>query len=319
MVSATTDIDTVPLHTVLILSDQSTSIAIWEPLFNQRNCIVLCESNISNALQGARLVGPSLMLVDLQLTKTERASLLKELREASRGPIIMLVSANTAQEVFEANMAGADECLITVKGAEAPAHMPHAKRSLGLIYAVNPFGADHQSSEHDPYYEEGVADLNLNRLKLIGLSEPQPGYSLTPEKVRFAYLTEVFYSMLDSAELCQFVFGPAWTLYGPAETVEMIRAVTGWDITVEELMAVGERRLNLFRAFNAREGLDRKADKLPRKFFKQLKGSGPTVGVALTHEEIESALDEYYRMAGWTSNGIPTAETMQRLDIAWAM
>lgn len=214
---------------------------------------------------------------------------------------------------------GAEECLITVKGAEAPAHMPQAKRSLGLIYAVNPFGADHQSSEHDPYYEEGVADLNLNRLKLIGLGEPQPGYSLTPEKVRFAYLTEVFYSMLDSLELCQFVFGPAWTLYGPAETVEMIRAVTGWDITIEELMAVGERRLNLFRTFNAREGLDRKDDKLPKKFFKQLQGDGPTAGIALTHEEIESAIDEYYRIAGWTNNGIPTQQTMERLDIAWAL
>jgi aldehyde:ferredoxin oxidoreductase len=214
---------------------------------------------------------------------------------------------------------GADEFLITVKGAEAPAHMPQAKRSLSLIYAVNPFGADHQSSEHDPYYEEGVADLNLNRLKMIGLGEPQPGYSLTREKVRFAYLTQVFYSLLDSAELCQFVFGPAWTLYGPAETVEMIRAVSGWDITVEELMAVGERRLNLFRIFNAREGLDRKDDKLPKKFFKQLQGAGPTAGIALTHEEIESAIDEYYKLAGWTNNGVPTPETMERLDIAWAL
>ncbi len=213
---------------------------------------------------------------------------------------------------------GADEYLITVKGAEAPAHMPQAKRSLGLIYAVNPFGADHQSSEHDPYYEEGVADLNLNRLKMIGLGEPQPGYSLTPEKVRFAYLTEVFYSMLDSVELCQFVFGPAWTLYGPAETVEMIRAVTGWDITVEELMEVGKRRLNLFRTFNAREGLDRKADKLPKKFFKQLQGSGPTAGIALTHEEVESAIDEYYKLAGWTTDGVPTRETLQKHDIEWA-
>ena len=214
---------------------------------------------------------------------------------------------------------GADEFLITVKGAEAPAHMPQAKRSLSLIYAVNPFGADHQSSEHDPYYEEGVADLNLNRLKMIGLGEPQPGYSLTAEKVRFAYLTQVFYSLLDSAELCQFVFGPAWTLYGPAETVEMIRAVSGWNITVEELMAVGERRLNLFRIFNAREGLGRKDDKLPKKFFKQLQGEGPTAGVALTHEEVESAIDEYYRLAGWTNNGVPTPETMERLDIAWAL
>ena len=214
---------------------------------------------------------------------------------------------------------GAEEYLITVKGSEAPAHMPQAKRSLGLIYAVNPFGADHQSSEHDPYYEEGVADLNLNRLKLIGLSEPQPGYSLTPEKVRFAYLTQVFYSLLDSAELCQFVYGPAWTLYGPAETADMIRAVTGWDVTVEELMTVGERRLNLLRVFNAREGLDRKQDTLPKKFFKTLGGAGPTAGMALTHEEIEVAKDEYYKLAGWTDQGVPTPQTLERLDIAWAM
>jgi aldehyde:ferredoxin oxidoreductase len=213
---------------------------------------------------------------------------------------------------------GADECLITVKGAEAPAHMPHAKRSLALIYAVNPFGADHQSSEHDPYYEEGVAELNLNRLKLLGLGDPQPGYSLTPEKVRFAYLTEAFYSMLDSAELCQFVYGPAWTLYGPAETAEMIRAVTGWDVTVDELVAVGERRLNLFRVFNAREGLNRNADKLPKKFFKQLQGTGPTAGFALTHDEVESALDAYYKLAGWTNDGIPTKDTLKKHDVEWA-
>jgi aldehyde:ferredoxin oxidoreductase len=213
---------------------------------------------------------------------------------------------------------GADECLITVKGAEAPAHMPQAKRSLSVIYAVNPFGADHQSSEHDPYYEEGVADLNLNRLKLMGLSDPQPGYSLTPEKVRFAYLSEVFYSMMDSLELCQFVYGPAWTLYGPAETVEMVRAITGWDITLDELMAVGERRISLFRTFNAREGLGRKDDKLPKKFYKQLAGTGPTAGVALTHAEVDAAIDHYYTLAGLNADGAPTPETLKKHDIEWA-
>ena len=214
---------------------------------------------------------------------------------------------------------GADECLITVKGAEMPAHMPQAKRSLGLIYAVNPFGADHQSSEHDPYYEEGMSDFNLDRLKLMGLSTPQPLYSLSEEKVRFAYETELFYSMMDSAELCQFVYGPTWTLYGPKETVEMMQAVTGWDLTLEELLEVGRRRLNLFRIFNAREGFGRKDDKLPKKFFKALQGKGPTAGIALTHEEIETAIDHYYKMAGWTPDGVPTRETIEALDIAWAM
>ena len=214
---------------------------------------------------------------------------------------------------------GADECLITVKGAEMPAHMPQAKRSLGLIYAVNPFGADHQSSEHDPYYEEGVGDFNLDRLKMIGLGSPQPLHSLSEEKVRFAYETELFYSMMDSAELCQFVFGPTWTLYGPKETAEMFQAVTGWDVTIEELLEVGRRRLNLFRIFNAREGFGRKDDKLPKKFFKSLQGTGPTAGIALTHEEIDTAIDQYYKMAGWTSDGIPTRETIEALDLAWTM
>ena len=142
MVASTTDIDTVPLHTVLILSDQPNTATIWEPLFNQRNCIVLLESNISNALQGARLVGPSLMLVDMQLTKTERTSLLKNLREASRGPIILLISATTAQDIFEANLAGADECLIkpvnpAVLVVKAMAWLGHGERNERIPAAMS--------------------------------------------------------------------------------------------------------------------------------------------------------------------------------------
>ena len=124
--------------------------------------------------------------------------------------------------------------------------------------------------------------------------------------------------MLDSLELCQFVWGPGWTLYGPAETVELVKTVTGWDVTVDELMAVGERRLNLMRAFNAREGFDRKDDKLPKKFFKELKGTGPTAGIALTHTEVESALDGYYKLAEWTNDGKPTKAKLEKLDLAWA-
>jgi aldehyde:ferredoxin oxidoreductase len=213
---------------------------------------------------------------------------------------------------------GADECLITVKGAESPAHMPQAKRSLALIYAVNPFGADHQSSEHDPYYEEGVGEFNVNRLKQIGLSSPQPAYSLNEEKIRFAYETEVFYSFLDSAELCQFVYGPTWTLYDGEDTVRMLNAVTGWDLTLDELMEVGRRRLNLLRTFNAREGFGRKDDRLPKKFFKKLVGTGPTAGFALTHEEVDKAIDIYYKLAGWTVNGVPTRGGLKQLGIEWA-
>ncbi|MCS6910443.1 MAG: aldehyde ferredoxin oxidoreductase C-terminal domain-containing protein, partial [Anaerolineales bacterium] len=211
--------------------------------------------------------------------------------------------------------------LITVKGAEAPAHMPQAKRSLGLIYAVNPFGADHQSSEHDPMIEDGAADLYLSRLKLLGFDATQKQYSLGEDKVRFALKTQHFYSFLDSADLCQFVWGPAWTLYGPQETVDLIRMVTGWqDFTLDELMAIGERRLNMLRVFNAREGIDRKADKLPKKFFKALRGTGPTAGIALSEDEIDSALDKYYELSGWDkASGNPTPATLKRLELDWVL
>jgi aldehyde:ferredoxin oxidoreductase len=209
------------------------------------------------------------------------------------------------------------EYLITCKGNEAPAHMPQTKRSLGLIYAVNPFGADHQSSEHDPMVEDEAADLYMGRLKLLGFDHTLPQYSLGPDKVRFAFKTQQFYSFLDSAPLCQFVWGPAWCLYGPQDAVDLVRAVTGWqDFTLDELLQVGERRINMMRVFNARLGLDRRNDQLPAKFFKPLTGTGPTAGVALSMEEIESAKDEYFRLAGWdVATGNPTPATLERLDI----
>ncbi|MEJ2303501.1 MAG: aldehyde ferredoxin oxidoreductase family protein [Anaerolineales bacterium] len=209
------------------------------------------------------------------------------------------------------------DCLITVKNQEAPAHMPRAKKSLALIYAVNPFGADHQSSEHDPMYEPDAGDLYLSRLAELDLKDPPPLDSLGPEKVRFAAYTHIFYSMLDTLELCQFVWGPAWTLYGPSEIVDFVRAVTGWNVSLFELMKVGERRLNLLRAFNAREGFGRKDDALPKKFFKPLGGAGPTAGTAIDPQELESALDLYYQLLGWTSDGVPTPAKLADLGIQW--
>ena len=134
MVTWKTDVDTIPLHTVLIVSDQPENVAIWDTLFSQRNCIVLSESNISNALQSARLIGPSLMLVDMNVSRSDRAVLLNGLRTTSRGPILMLITANTVDEIVEANQEGADECLVkpvnpAVLVVKAMAWLGHGQRS----------------------------------------------------------------------------------------------------------------------------------------------------------------------------------------------
>ncbi len=211
------------------------------------------------------------------------------------------------------------EFLITVKGSETPAHMPHAKRSLGLIYAVNAFGADHQSSEHDPMVEDGASELYMQRQQLLGFEHTLAPRSLDADKVRYAWRTQQMYSFLDSADLCQFVFGPAWTLYGPAETVEVVRAISGWDdFTLDELLRVGERRIVMQRMFNARAGLTRADDKLPKKFFNALQGTGPTAGVALSEDELETAKNLYYELAGWdVQSGTPTTEKLTALGLEW--
>ena len=110
MVTWNTDVETT--HIVLIVSDQPETAASWNTLFTQRNCIVLVESEASDAIQSARLIDPSLVVIDVQLPKANRAALLRELRATCRGHILMLISANTVDEILEANRLGADECLV---------------------------------------------------------------------------------------------------------------------------------------------------------------------------------------------------------------
>ena len=100
------------LHTILILSDEPETAAIWETLFQQRDCVIVKEATLPDAIQSARLIVPSLTLIDMRLSQTERTILCKEFRKAGSGPILMLVSADTVQQVIEAKQAGADECLV---------------------------------------------------------------------------------------------------------------------------------------------------------------------------------------------------------------
>jgi aldehyde:ferredoxin oxidoreductase len=210
---------------------------------------------------------------------------------------------------------GAHDLNVTVKGSNLPAHMPQAKRSLALIYAINPFGPDHQSSEHDPAATPDNSAEDRRRLALLGLGEQLDSTDLSDAKVRFAWETQKFYALLDSASVCQFVYGPGQQLYGPDHLRDALNAATGWDLTIEELQTIGERRINLMRAFNAREGIGREEDTLPKKLFKPLDG-GPTAGLALDPAELERAKERYYALAGWDpATGTPTIATLERLGI----
>jgi aldehyde:ferredoxin oxidoreductase len=207
---------------------------------------------------------------------------------------------------------GTEELVVTVKNQELPAHMPQVKRGMGLMYAISPFGADHTSAEHDPSYQSYP-----EKFARIGLMSPQPPDVINLEKIRYLYRTQQSRSCMDTLNLCKFVFGPAWQLYDLDQLVQTVQAITGWDVSVEELLQGGERRVNLLRAFNAREGLTREDDFLPKKLGKPLVG-GKSDGQFVTVEEIEKAKDLYYEMAGWdVDTGNPTRKKLEELDIGW--
>jgi aldehyde:ferredoxin oxidoreductase len=90
--------------------------------------------------------------------------------------------------------------------------------------------------------------------------------------------------------------------------------VTGWDITLDELLETGERIFNLCRLFNVREGAGRKDDTVPLRLSEPMP-AGVCQGETLTADELSIMLDEYYAIRGWDENGAPLPETLARLKL----
>ncbi|MFH1085489.1 MAG: aldehyde ferredoxin oxidoreductase family protein [Chloroflexota bacterium] len=229
------------------------------------------------------------------------------------GDLLAEGSYRAAEEIGK----GAMDYVVACKKQEYPAHVPQAKRSLALAYAVNPFGADHMSSDHDPNYEPTQDATTLGRLSMLDLHNPVDKWDLSTEKVRYFMRTQWVHSLLDCAGTCQFVWGPTWQLYDLGQLVEFVQAVTGWKTSLYELLRVGERRLNLMRVFNAREGLTQADDMLPKRGWIKLVG-GATDGVAVDRAEWDAARAAYYAMSGWDANGVPTAGKLAELNLDWA-
>ena len=118
--------------------------------------------------------------------------------------------------------------------------------------------------------------------------------------------------------LCQFVWGPSWQLYSAQEMAELLSATTGWDVTLADIQAMGQKRVNMMRAYNAREGLRRDQDTLPKKLFDVVLKGGKSDGIQLDREEFENGLDEYYAQVGWDqTSGIPTRATLEASGLSW--
>jgi aldehyde:ferredoxin oxidoreductase len=184
-----------------------------------------------------------------------------------------------------------------VKRLELPAHSARALKGLSIGYATATRGGSHHDTRPTPQYA------------------PTFDRRSTADKPAFAARSQHFTAVGDSLVLCRFTSERGFGLSVSEPYATMVRAVTGWDMTVEELERVGERIINLERLFNVREGVRRAQDVLPWRVMHEPIPEGPSAGMHCPPEELSAMLDEYYRLRGWDADGVPTPGRLAALQL----
>lgn len=203
-----------------------------------------------------------------------------------------------------------------VKGQELPMHDPRGKYNVGMMYAISEIGADHLVTAHDGAIASPDS-VSFKNARPLGITEPQPVLSLNEGKMRAFYSMEKVTSLEKVIGYC--FFGPAPRSYIELEeVVESVNVVTDWDVSLDDLLEIGERATNMARVFNAREGFTRKDDTLPERLFGPLE-NGKLEGECYPKDDFETALTTLYQIKGWDpERGIPTQGKLESLSLGWA-
>jgi aldehyde:ferredoxin oxidoreductase len=195
---------------------------------------------------------------------------------------------------------GSNHFAIHSKGLELPAYDVRGIKGAGLATAVAVRGGDHLTAV--VYGTELVGKW----WKFDGVdrfSAENKGYEV---KVHEDLMT-----VYDIAGVCKFTRHMFFAEAYP----EMVKAVTGMELSVGDLFNIGERVYNLQRSFNTQEGLDRNNDTLPPRIFEEPAPKGASKGSRIKRSEFERMLDDYYQARGWAWNGTPTKAKLISLNL----
>lgn len=182
---------------------------------------------------------------------------------------------------------GRPELAMVAKGQEFAGYDGRSMQGMGLGYATSNRGACHL--KHDTFAEDYQT----------------PG---TQGKAEACAKTQDFIAMVDSTGLCLFTTG-AW---GYEDFAAMLDADLPGEWSIERLRQTGERIWNLEKLFNLQAGLTRSNDTLPSRILNDPVPEGFNKGGVC---ELNVMLPEYYKVRGWTEEGVPTAAKLGELAI----
>jgi aldehyde:ferredoxin oxidoreductase len=196
---------------------------------------------------------------------------------------------------------GAEACAIHAKGMELPAYEPRGAKSQGFNYATSNIGGSHCY---------GYAGQEV-----FGIPVPRPVNRFAEvENADIVIYNQNATAMGELGIVCSFARAWGWfpQVYG-----KLLAAATGVERFIDPgyLIKVGERIVNLERAFNVREGFGRKDDRLPDRILKEPLHTHGAPGEGEMVREMEKFLDRYYELRGWTEKGVPTATKLDELGL----
>ncbi|MDR0886469.1 MAG: aldehyde ferredoxin oxidoreductase family protein [Clostridiales Family XIII bacterium] len=178
---------------------------------------------------------------------------------------------------------GGTDFAMQVKGLEYPQYEPRGSWGMSLAYAVSDRGACHMRA-YAP--NEEVFAASIDPYTAAG-------------KGQMVYDLGVFNAIKFSLCICDF-----WGTISYEIMAEVLTLVTGRTWTEDEMPVIGERVLNIARAFNQREGFNRKDDTMPKRLAKDALKNGPAAGQKIPEEAFEDMLNQYYEVMGWDKNGM---------------
>ncbi|UTG93594.1 aldehyde ferredoxin oxidoreductase family protein [Geobacter sulfurreducens] len=189
---------------------------------------------------------------------------------------------------------GVPELSMTVKKQEFPAYDPRGIQGMALEYATSNRGACHVRG-----YMVSPEILGVPEKLDPAVTEGKAGWTKA-----FQDLTAV----VDSAGICLFTT----FAIGAPQVAAFLKAATGMECSLEQLLEAGDRIWNLERQFNLKAGIAPAQDTLPPRLLSEPLPDGPMQGSVARLAEM---LPDYYRARGWDEQGIPTEEKLKSLGL----
>lgn len=195
---------------------------------------------------------------------------------------------------------GSERYAMEVKGLEIAMHDPRAAQGMGHHYACTPTGGRHT---------EGLTlSFELGRAK-SELPLPKLGDRFSTEgKAILTKVVEDWRAFQNAGGWC--IFSDPFGAYGGQRNfLKVFKAVTGWELSLDDALFIGERIFNLKKSFNMRHGCTAAEDRLPERLLKE-------VGKAGTVAKLHETLPEYYLVRGWDPVlSKPTRKKLQELGL----